>query len=167
MSIAQSILPEFDHEVATTRRLLERTPAAQAAWKPHDKSMSLGVLALHLGEIPSWGSATLTLTELDMNPPGGPAYTPPTFESVEQVLARFDTNVAAARAALAAASDADLMVPWTLKSGGHAIFTLPRVAVFRSFVLNHLIHHRGQYSVYLRMRDVPLPSIYGPTADES
>jgi len=167
MSIAHSILPEFDHEVATTRRLLERTPAEQAGWKPHEKSMSLGRLALHLGEIPGWGTATMTLTEFDMSPPGGAPYAPPVFESVAQLLAMYDANVAAARAALAAASDADMMVGWSLKNAGHTVFTLPRIAVLRSFVLSHLIHHRGQYSVYLRMTGVAVPSIYGPSADES
>jgi uncharacterized damage-inducible protein DinB len=105
-------------------------------------------------------------TELDLNPPGGPSFTPPDFGSTTGTLARFDDNVKKAREAIAAASDADFMVPWTLKNHGHVIFTLPRVAVLRSFVVNHIIHHRGQLSVYLRLRDVPLPSIYGPTADE-
>jgi uncharacterized damage-inducible protein DinB len=165
MSIAASLLPEFDHEMSTTRQLLERTPEAQAAWKPHAKSMSLGELAVHLAVIPMWGVATLTQTELDIDPPGGPAYTPSPFQSTAALLRLFDENVTKARAVLAAASDEAFMVPWTLKDGGAQVFSLPRLAVMRSFVMNHLIHHRGQYTVYLRLHDVPLPSVFGPTAD--
>ncbi len=167
MSIAQSLLPEYDHEMATTRKHLERAPFADWAWKPHAKSMTLGGLASHLVEVPSWVAPTLTRTELDMNPPGGPAYASPTFGSVAALLAAFDANVQQGRAALAATSDADFMVPWSLKSGGQVLMTMPRIAVVRSFVMNHLIHHRGQFTVYLRLRDVPLPQTYGPSADES
>ena len=166
MSIAQSILPEFDHEMATTRKLIERTPIAQMAWKPHEKSMSLGQLVAHLATLPGWGVVTMAQTELDLNPPGGEGYKTPSFDSVEGLLAEFDKNVAGSRAAIAAAADGDFMVGWSLKNGGHTVFTLPRIAVLRSFVMNHVIHHRGQYSVYLRLNNVPLPSMYGPTADE-
>ena len=165
MSIAQSLLPEYDHEMATTRAHLERAPYGDWAWQPHAKSMTLGALASHLVEVPSWVTPTLTRTELDLNPPGGPAYAPPTFASVAELLAAFDANVKQGRAALAATSDADFMVPWSLKSDGQALMTLPRIAVMRSFVMNHLIHHRGQFTVYLRLRDVPLPQTYGPSAD--
>ncbi|MBK7352150.1 MAG: DinB family protein [Gemmatimonadetes bacterium] len=165
MSIAQSLLPEYDHEMATTRTHLERAPFADWAWKPHAKSMTLGALASHLVEVPSWVPPTLTRTELDLNPPGGPAYTSPTFASVAALLAAFDANAKQGRAALAATSDADFMVPWSLKSGGQVLMTMPRIAVMRSFVMNHLIHHRGQFTVYLRLRDVPLPQTYGPSAD--
>lgn len=165
MTIAESLLPEFDHEMATTRTLLERVPAADAAWKPHDKSMGLGQLAAHLASIPTWGEVALKQTEFDVNPPGGSSDAPPAFESVASLLGLFDQNVKVARATLAAASNGEMMVPWTLKNGGRAVFTMPRVGVFRSFVMNHSIHHRGQLSVYLRLRDVPLPPIYGPTAD--
>jgi uncharacterized damage-inducible protein DinB len=165
MSIAESLLPEFDHEMVTTRQLLQRTPEAQAAWKPHVKSMSLGALATHLALIPVWGATTLTETELDLNPPGGPAYMPPAFQPTAALLALFDDNVKKTRAAIATTSDDAFMVPWTLKDGGVQVFSLPRVAVMRTFVMNHLIHHRGQYTVYLRLRDVPLPPSYGPTAD--
>jgi uncharacterized damage-inducible protein DinB len=112
-----------------------------------------------------WGVATLTQTELDIDPPGGPAYTPSPFQSTAALLRLFDENVTKARAALAATSDEAFMVPWTLKDGGAQVFSLPRLAVMRSFVMNHLIHHRGQYTVYLRLHDVPLPSVFGPTAD--
>jgi uncharacterized damage-inducible protein DinB len=165
MSIAESMLPEFDHETATTRTLLERVPDGKAAWKPHVKSMSLGDLAMHVSTIPGWTPVTLKETAFDTNPPGGQQYTPPAFESTAKVLERYDKSVSESRAMLAAATDTDMMVPWALKSGGKTVFSMPRVAVFRSFIMNHIIHHRGQLSVYLRLCDVPLPSIYGPTAD--
>ena len=167
MSIAQSFLPEFDHEMATTRKLIERTPEGMLAWKPHEKSMSLGQLAIHLSTIPYWGTVTMLQTALDFNPPGGGGYKTPQLATVAEMLAEFDKNVVQARAAIAGASDADFMVGWSLQNGGHTIFTMPRVAVLRTFVMNHVIHHRGQFSVYLRLQNVPLPSIYGPTADES
>ena len=166
MSIADSLLPEFDHEMAATRRLLERTPVKDRDWKPHQKSYALGTLAVHVASIPNWVGSTLEATELDLNPPGGSGYSEPKLESTEGLLKLFDENVKRARAVLAKTSDKDFMVGWSLKSGGQTIFTLPRVAVFRSFIMNHLIHHRGQFTVYLRLRDVPLPQTYGPTADE-
>jgi uncharacterized damage-inducible protein DinB len=166
MPLSDTLLPEFDHEMATTRTVLERVPEAHAAWKPHAKSTSLGDLAMHLASIPGWTVPTLTRTELDMAPPGGPPYTPPVFTSLTATLALFTANVAVARAAIAATPDDAYGVPWSLKVGDHLIFTQPRGAVLRSFVLSHIIHHRGQLTVYLRMKDVPLPSVYGPTADE-
>jgi hypothetical protein len=164
MPIAQSLLPEFEHEMATTRALLERVPEDRAAWKPHARSTGLGALAAHVAFLPSMAPRAIALDELDMSPPGRP-YTPPGFTSTAALLADFDRHVADARAAIAGAADGHLMLPWSLKNAGRTIFTLPRVAVLRSFVLNHIIHHRGQLSVYLRLLDVPLPSIYGPTAD--
>ncbi len=166
MTIAEALLPEFDQEMASTRRLLERTPEAHAGWKPHPKSMGLGQLAIHVATLPGWITMTLQQTEFDVHPPGGSSYKNPEFQSTKALLALFDESVKGARAALAAASDRDFMVSWTLKNNGVAAFSLPRVAVVRSFAMNHLIHHRGQYDVYLRLRDVPLPQIYGPTADE-
>jgi uncharacterized damage-inducible protein DinB len=165
MTLAQSLLPEFDQEMGSTRQLLELVGKTDPAWKPHEKSWSLGDLSLHLANLVSWGETTLQTTELDLNPPGGPPWTPPVYESPEATLKVFDANVAKARAAIAATSDADMMVPWSLKNAGQAIFTMPRVACLRFFVMNHLIHHRGQLTVYLRLKDVPLPSVYGPTAD--
>jgi uncharacterized damage-inducible protein DinB len=167
MSIADALLAEFDQEMATTRKHLERVPAKDADWKPHAKSMTLGALAAHVAEVPSWIKGILTQAELDFNPPGGPAYASPTFESTPKLLAFFDEQVQQARAAIAATSDKDFQATWTLKSGGAAFFTTPRIAVMRSFVLNHLYHHRGQLTVYLRLRNVPVPQTYGPTADES
>ena len=165
MPIAESILPEIDHEMATTRTLLERVPEEKADWKPHARSMSLGQLAMHITNLPYWASVTLEQTEFDTDPPDGRRITPPPFESSAQLLRTYDDNVKAARARLAHASDGEFMVQWTLKVGGRSLFSMPRVAVFRSFVLNHAVHHRGQLSVYLRLLDVPIPNIYGPTAD--
>jgi uncharacterized damage-inducible protein DinB len=163
MAIRDALLPELDQEMATTRSLLERVPEEHGAWKPHPKSFSLGDLALHISQLPFWGITTIRDTEWNAQAPGNAAT--PAFESTAQVLERFDKNVAAMRAALAEASDEDLMVPWSLKNGDVTVFTLPRVVTLRGFVFSHLIHHRGQLSVYLRLKDVPLPSIYGPTAD--
>ena len=165
MAIAESILPEFDHETATTRTLLERVPADKAEWKPHAKSMSLGQLAMHIANLPNWASITLERTEFDSNPPDGPRVTSPSYESGAKLLQTYDANVSAARVLLVRTTDAEFMVPWALKNGGKSLFSMPRVAVFRSFVLNHAVHHRGQLSVYLRLLDVPVPNIYGPTAD--
>ena len=165
MAIAESMLPEFDHETATTRTLLERVPETRAGWKPHAKSMSLGELAMHIANILAWTPITLKQTEFDTNPPGGQNDTPPKYESTAGLLAAYDEGVKAARVMLANASDPEMMVPWALKSAGKTIFSMPRAGVFRSFVMNHAIHHRGQLSVYLRLCDVPLPAIYGPTAD--
>ncbi len=163
MTISASLLPEFDQETKNTRAVLERVPEDQAGWKPHPKSYSLGELALHLANLPTWGALTLEQTSFDLS--SGSGAQTRSFTTTQDLLATFDANSAAARAALAAASDADLMVGWTLLNKGTPVFSLPRVAVFRSFVMNHAIHHRGQLTVYLRLRDVPLPSIYGPTAD--
>ena len=166
MTIAEMLLPEFDQEMATTRRLLELIPEEKAGWKPHPKSWTLGELGLHLANLLSWTKPTLEETELDLEPPDGPAWKPPTFESAAENLKHFDANRDEARAAIASCSDADMMVPWTLKKAGETFFSLPRVVCLRSFILSHTIHHRGQLTVYLRQCEVPLPPVYGPTADE-
>jgi uncharacterized damage-inducible protein DinB len=163
--ITDALLPEFDHEMGTTRRLLERVPDGEFGWKPHEKSMSLGELSDHLSNLPAWANIIVTATTFDLadasrnRRPKNPA-------SRAAMLATFDEKVASARAALASKTDAELTAPWTLTSGAQEMFTLPRISALRSFVMNHSIHHRGQLSVYLRLREVPLPSIYGPTADE-
>lgn len=162
MALVDALLPEFDHEMATTRKLLERVPEDKFAWKPHVKSMSLGELAQHVATIPTWGTIALDQSEFDL---AGGNQTPPASSRADLLLA-FDKHVGDTRNALAGKTDAELMMPWTLKNGDTTILSVPKVGVMRSFVLNHLIHHRGQLSVYLRTQDVPLPSIYGPSADE-
>src|SRR3954471_3052921 len=166
MSFTKMILPEFENEMANTRKTLERVPDDKFSWKPHEKSMTLGGLATHLANIPSWTKETFARNELDVAPPGGPEYRLEEKKSTAELLAAFDENVATARAALEAASDEGWQEKWSLLMGGKTIFTLPRTAVMRGFVMNHLIHHRAQLGVYLRLLDVPVPSIYGPSADE-
>ncbi|HEV8454631.1 MAG TPA: DinB family protein [Gemmatimonadales bacterium] len=160
MSIAESLLPEFEQEMATTRRLLERVPSDRGQWKPHPKSFALGHLAQLVSWIPGWIANTLTQTELDLTT--APGYS---FETTETLLAGLERNVQEARTALQAAKDADFTVPWSLKHGDRVLFTAPRGAVVRTHI-SHLSHHRGQLTVYLRLLDIPIPSIYGPTADE-
>jgi uncharacterized damage-inducible protein DinB len=157
---------ELDREGGVTRTLLERLPEDKAAWKPHPKSFSLGDLALHLANLPTWINGTLAHSEFDLHPPGAPPQPARAWASKAALLAEFDANVAAARAALVAAADAELQAPWTLKNGGRPLFTMPKGGVLRTWVFNHLVHHRGQLSVYLRLCDVPLPSMFGPTADQ-
>ena len=161
MAIKDALLPEYDHETGTTRRLLERVPDDRLAWKPHEKSMTLGGLATHLSNLPQWGGIILANTSFDL------AGAPPNVERTSRadILQAFDSSTGAARAALDK-SDGEFTAPWTLKRAGHEMFTMPRIAAFRTFVLNHIIHHRAQLGVYLRMQDVPLPPLYGPTADE-
>jgi uncharacterized damage-inducible protein DinB len=165
MTHIEMLVTEFDRETAVTRQLLERVPEDRTSWRPHARSWTLGELSLHLATLPTWMPATLRATELDLNPPGGPLYPRPVFESARATVRAFDSHVSDARAALTGALDAELDVSWTLKNACEVIFTMPRAAVLRTFVFNHSIHHRGQLSVYLRLCDVPVPPIYGPTAD--
>jgi uncharacterized damage-inducible protein DinB len=165
MPIAQAMLPEFDHEMANTRKLLEVVPAADAAWRPHPKSTPLGELAAHIATIPLWAKVVVEQAELDLGLPANAAIAQTRFTTVPELLERFDRHVRDARAALGSVADGAMGVTWTLKNRGTAIFSIPRAAVLRGFIMSHLIHHRGQLSVYLRLRDVPLPSLYGPTAD--
>ena len=165
MALKDGLLPEFDHEMGTTRRVLERVPDADLAWKPHAKSFSLGQLAAHIANIPTWVDVTFDHAVFDLATLGDDAR-PKDPAQMAPILQAFDSSVKKARARLESQPEPAFLATWTLKQGGHEIFTMPKVAVLRSFVMNHLIHHRGQLSVYLRLRDVPLPSIYGPTADE-
>ena len=165
MSIVQTLLPEFDHEMANTRRMLEAVPAADAAWKPHAKSSSLGDLAAHVATLPQWARLVVEQLELDLGSPANASIAKVPFTTVPELLEQFDRHVREARAAIASVADAAMGVTWTLKNRGTTIFSMPRAAVVRGFILSHMIHHRGQLSVYLRLRDVPLPSLYGPTAD--
>jgi uncharacterized damage-inducible protein DinB len=164
MTIAEALLPEFDREMGLTRRVLERVPDGHFAWKPHDKSMTLGRLAEHLAELPLWLTMAIVESGVDLDTRRPEDYKPP--DSRAAVLVMFDGNVAAARAALNGRTDGELMAPWTLRNQGKEVFTMPKIAVIRSFAINHIIHHRGQMVVYLRLRDVPVPSLYGPSADE-
>ncbi len=166
MTIAESLLPEFDQEMANTRKALERVPDDKLSWKPHPKSFTMGALAQHIALMAGWGKETITLESFDVAPPGAPPYQPPPMNSTKDILDIFDKGSAAARAALASATDEQMMKPWSLLSGGKPMFTMPRVAVFRGMLMNHCIHHRGQLTVYLRLNDIPVPSIYGPSADE-
>jgi uncharacterized damage-inducible protein DinB len=163
MPINQGLLGEFDHEMQGTRKTLERIPEDKFDWAPHPKSTKLGKLAQHLAGIPGWMKESLTLDSLDIAK--GPAE--PELKTRKEILERFDKNVAAGRAALAAAKDEDFFKPWALMNNGQTIFSMPKIAVVRSFVLNHMIHHRAQMGVYLRLNNVPVPSIYGPSADEN
>ena len=167
MSISHALLPEFDQEVATTRRVLDRLPEAKYGWKPHEKSFTAGRLASHIAEMGGWGSMTMTTEVFDFAPGGVQAFPPANFATKAELLGAYDKMMADTRTALAAAGDADFMVNWTLQNNGHTLMTMPRIAVIRTFVMNHVVHHRGQLSVYLRLLDVPVPSIYGPSADES
>ncbi len=166
MAISQALLPEFDQEMKHTRRTLERVPEDKFGWKPHQKSWAMGGLATHVANLPSWTNYTIEKESLDLAPNGVP--TPPmqAGKSRKELLAMFDKNVAAARAAIAGASDSELMKPWSLLHNGKTLLTLPKIAVLRSFVMNHGIHHRAQLGVYLRLNDVPVPAVYGPSADE-
>jgi len=167
MKIGEKLLPEFDHEMANTRKTLERVPEEKFAWKPHEKSMPMGRLASHIAEIPGWVSFTLDRDSFDTNPPGGQTgYQPMLATSRKELLEAFDRNIPAARAALAGVEDEKIMQPWSLLSGGKVVFSMPKIAVLRSFIMNHLIHHRAQLGVYLRLNDVPVPALYGPSADE-
>lgn len=161
MSISASLLPEFDHEMATARTVLARVPADKFGFKPHEKSMSMGTLAGHIAEMPGWVVPTLAQDSLDIA-----GYQAPAPASTAEVLAIFDKHVAAARAALEAAADGAFFQNWSLKMGDKTLMTMPKIAVVRTFVLNHVIHHRGQLSVYLRLNNISVPSIYGPSADE-
>jgi uncharacterized damage-inducible protein DinB len=167
MSLKDALLPEFDNEMANTRKTLERVPDDRLDWKPHVKSMAMGGLATHLSNLPTWANYTIADNSLDLAPEGKPLPTAPVVTSRTQLLEIFDSNVASARAAIAAASDEELFKPWTLLKNGQQLMTLPKIAVLRGFVLNHNIHHRAQLGVYLRLNDIPVPSIYGPSADES
>jgi len=167
MGLRESLLPEFDNEMANTRKTLERVPHDNPDWKPHEKSMAIGGLATHLSNIPTWAVYSIAQDSLDLAPGGKPL--PPTerLTSTEKLLQVFDENVAKARAAIAGASDEEFLKPWSLMSNGNTIMTMPKMVVLRNFVMNHLIHHRAQLGVYLRLNDIPVPSIYGPSADEN
>lgn len=158
-------LPEFDQEMALTRKVLERVPEDRLSWRPHPKSWTMAELATHVAWIGAWTSPTLQLPELDLTSPTAPPSPKPAVSRTD-LLTLFDGMLAVAREALATSEEATFTLPWSLRAGDQVFFTMTRGVVMRTFVMNHLIHHRGQLEVYLRMNDVPLPAIYGPTADE-
>jgi uncharacterized damage-inducible protein DinB len=160
MTISETLLPEFDQEMAATRRVLERVPDDQPDWKPHPKSFSIAHLAQLVSWLPGWIGQTLTSSELDLATGGGYSN-----QKTESLLTSFDESVRTSREAIANATDADYDVPWSLKMRGNVLFTAPRRMIVRQHI-SHLSHHRGQLTVYLRLLDVPVPSVYGPTADE-
>ena len=162
MAISQALLPEFDYEMATTRKMLERFPEDKVDWKPHDTCMSLGRLAGHMSELAGWVIPTINQDELVLDP----NFTPNVMKSRAETLKQFDESVKGSHAAIAGASDETFMKPWSLVAGGKKVMTMPKIAVLRSFVMNHMIHHRGQLAAFYRIAGVPIPSIYGPSKDE-
>ena len=167
MTIGQSMLPEFDQEMQSTRKVLERCPDENWNWKPHAKSGTLGWLAGHVATMVSWLPTTINTKELDYAPVNGPSYQPPKIDNRKELLAEFGKNVTESRAALASVTDAEILKNWKLLAGGQEIFNLPRVACIRGMVLNHHIHHRAQLTVYFRLLGIPVPGLYGPSADEA
>jgi uncharacterized damage-inducible protein DinB len=166
MPISEAMIPELDHEAGLTRKVLERLPADKWDWTPHPKSMSIRQLASHIATIPHWGAVTLATESFDINPPGGPDFTPPEYDTPAEALAGFSRSADEFRAALAGASDEAMKAPWSLLKGGQTVFTQPRVGVLRGLIIKHIVHHRAQLALYLRLLDLPVPSIYGPSADE-
>ena len=167
MPLNEMLLPEFDQEMATTRKFLDRVPDDKFAWKPHENSMSLGRLAAHLAEMPGWAVPTIEQASLDLAPPGGPPFQPTKTSSRQETLELFDKNVAAARSVIVSATDEQLQKSWSLLMGGNVIFTMPRIGVLRTMVMNHNVHHRAQLGVYFRLNNLPVPGTYGPSADEA
>ena len=167
MSIAQSLLPELDQEMAGTRKTLERIPENKFDWRPHPKSFTMIGLATHIANMVGWGKDVIKEDSFDVAPPGADPYREEPADSVAALLTLFDKNYAKFREALSAASDEAMTKEWSLLAGGQVIFKKPRIACLRGDVLNHLIHHRAQLGVYLRLNDAPVPALYGPSADES
>jgi len=163
MTIPELFLQEFDEEIPATRRILERVPEASFSWKPHEKSMTLGRLASHLAELPA-RCATIVTTETYLRQPGTPPWA---AASTAELLQKFDAVSAEARASLAGLRDDQLQVIWTIRMGDRTLASLPRVMALRRVFINHLIHHRAQLGVFLRLLDVPIPGTYGPSADEA
>jgi len=167
MSIAQSLLPELDQEMAGTRKTLERIPEDKFEWRPHPKSFTMIALGTHIANMVGWGSTTINTDSFDVAPPGGEPYQEKPAASKAELLEIFDKGLAEFREALAGASDEAMMADWSVLVGGQTFFTRPRTACLRDMIFNHLVHHRAQLTVYLRMNDVPVPALYGPSADES
>lgn len=163
LGLLDQCLSEFDREMGTTRRVLARVPGAHLGWRPHERSRSLGQLAAHVASLPAWTAYLLSQAGFDLE---SVAPAPADEPDLPAILARFDAGVTEARQAFRASTDARLLEPWTLRRQGELLFSAPRIVAIRAEGLYHLAHHRGQLSVYLRLLDVPLPPVYGPTADE-
>jgi uncharacterized damage-inducible protein DinB len=166
MPMNQALLPEFDQEMKNTRECLSRVPDAKFEFKPHPKSGNMGWLANHCAQMTGWLADMLTSESFDVAP-GGKNVDIPSAKTRDELVAMFDKNSAAARAALSKVTDEQLMKTWTLLQNGNTIFAMPRIAVYRAMIMNHIIHHRGQLTVYLRLNDIAVPAIYGPSADEN
>ena len=166
MTYAETLLPEFDQEMANTRKVLERIPDEKLDWQAHSKSHTIGWNANHVADLPNWLAETLTKTSLDIAPIGAEPYKLPKLTSRQEIVDMFDRNVANARKTLVAVKDEDAGKMWSLLRGGQPIFTMPRSAVVRGMVLNHIVHHRAILCVYLRLNDIPVPGMYGPSGDE-
>ncbi len=166
MNYAETIVPDFDQEMAKTRKVLERLPEDKLDWKAHPKSHTIGWNANHLAEIPGLVEGILARQTLDLAPPGGEKYQSPKLTSRKELLDLFDRNVAAARKAIAAVKEEEMAKSWSLLQAGNEIFSAPRTEVIRGLILNHLIHHRAILCVYLRLNDIPVPGMYGPSGDE-
>jgi uncharacterized damage-inducible protein DinB len=166
MSLCELLLTEFDDEMAGTRKTLERVPENKFGWKPHEKSGSMIWLASHLAHLPEWAAVTMQQDSLDMSPNGVSMPQPPAPKSTKELLEIFDKNVKAGRAALAGGNDSELSKPWSLLDNGKVLFTMARGECLRKWVLNHNVHHRAQLGVYLRLNNIAVPALYGPSADE-
>lgn len=166
MRIADALLPEFDQEMENTRKCLERIPPDKFGYKPHPKSFDLGSLGAHIATVCDWGVVTMKNDTFDYAPAGAEPYRPPVAKDTAELLAMFDKGRKEFREALASTDNDAFMKPWSLLETGKTLFTMPRIAVVRAMIFNHLVHHRGQLTVYLRLNDLPVPAIYGPSADE-
>jgi uncharacterized damage-inducible protein DinB len=166
MKISEALLGEYDHESANTRKVLERLPEEKYGWRPHAKSFTMAELGTHVANMLGWGQITMTQDSFDFAPEGAPPYKEEPAKTRQELLERFDKNVAAFRAAITGASNEQFMKQWSLLATGKTVFSMPRAAVIRSMIFNHIVHHRGQLTVYLRLNDVPVPALYGPSADE-
>ena len=162
-NISTALIGEMEHEAKTTRECLSRIPADKFSWKPHEKSMEFGRLASHVAEMFGWTPATLQQPELDFSKWDYKPFEP---QSTDELVEYLDKNVAEAIDVLKNTGDEVYMENWTMRNGEQVYFTMPKIAVMRSFVMNHIVHHRGQLSVYLRLNDIAVPAIYGPSADE-
>jgi uncharacterized damage-inducible protein DinB len=167
MSIGESLLPEFDQELRGTRRVLQNVTDEILDWKAHQKSNTVRWVASHLADIPSWADVCINKDSFDVAPPGEPPHRTEPLDDVDSILKKFDENVARAREVIAEADDGQFLKEWSLLKGGEVMMTMPRIAVVRSFIFNHMIHHRGHLCVYLRLNELPVPALYGPSSDDS